>query len=58
VVRGIDQGWFQRQIAQSAARQQREVEQGRRTIVGVNDFVVDENQNWATNLPSGLSSRS
>jgi methylmalonyl-CoA mutase N-terminal domain/subunit len=42
VVRGIDQGWFQRQIAQSAARQQREVEQGRKTIVGVNDFVVDE----------------
>ena len=42
VVRGIDQGWFQRQIAQSAARHQREVEQGRRTIVGVNDFVVDE----------------
>jgi methylmalonyl-CoA mutase N-terminal domain/subunit len=41
-VRGIDQGWFQRQIAQSAARQQREVEQGRRTIVGVNEFVVDE----------------
>ena len=42
VVRGIEQGWFQRQIAQSAARHQHEVEQRRRTIVGVNDFVVDE----------------
>jgi methylmalonyl-CoA mutase, N-terminal domain len=42
VVRGIEQGWFQRQIAQSAGRHQREVEQHRRTIVGVNDFVVDE----------------
>jgi len=42
VVKGIEHGWFQRQIAQSAARQQHEVEQRRRTIVGVNDFVVDE----------------
>ena len=42
VVRGIENGWFQRQIAQSASRYQREVEEGRRTIVGVNDFVVDE----------------
>ncbi len=42
VVRGIETGWFQRQIAQSAARYQREVEERRRVIVGVNDFVVDE----------------
>jgi methylmalonyl-CoA mutase N-terminal domain/subunit len=42
VVRGIETGWFQRQIAQSAARHQREVEERRRVIVGVNDFVVDE----------------
>jgi methylmalonyl-CoA mutase, N-terminal domain len=42
VVKGIEHGWFQRQIAQSAARHQHEVEQRRRTIVGVNDFVVDE----------------
>src|SRR5206468_7978767 len=37
-------GWFQRQIAQSALRHQHEVEQRRRIIVGVNDFVVDEGQ--------------
>ncbi len=42
VVRGIETGWFQRQIAQSAARYQRDVEERRRLIVGVNEFVVDE----------------
>ncbi len=42
VVRGIEMGWFQRQIALSAARQQKELEEQRRVVVGVNDFVVDE----------------
>jgi len=42
VVKAIESGWFQRQIARSAARFQGEVEDGRRTIVGVNDFVEDE----------------
>ena len=42
VVRGIETGWFQRQIAQSASRYQRDVEERRRLIVGVNEFVVDE----------------
>jgi methylmalonyl-CoA mutase N-terminal domain/subunit len=41
-VRGIEQGWFQRRIAQSAARQQWEIEQRRRLVVGVNEFVTDE----------------
>ena len=39
VVKGIEEGWFQRNIAKSAARQQWEVEQRRRVIVGVNEFV-------------------
>jgi methylmalonyl-CoA mutase N-terminal domain/subunit len=38
VVPGIENGWFQQQIAASARRQQREVESGERVIVGVNDF--------------------
>jgi methylmalonyl-CoA mutase N-terminal domain/subunit len=38
VVPGIDNGWFQQHIAASARRQQREVEAGERTIVGVNEF--------------------
>jgi methylmalonyl-CoA mutase N-terminal domain/subunit len=42
VVRGIEMGWFQRQIAMSAARHQHEVEQKRHVVVGVNEFVVDE----------------
>ena len=41
VVRAIESGWFQRQIAHSSMRFQAEVEQGRRTIVGVNDFVEE-----------------
>jgi methylmalonyl-CoA mutase N-terminal domain/subunit len=41
VVRAIETGWFQRQIASSSARFQSEVEQGRRTLVGVNDFVEE-----------------
>jgi methylmalonyl-CoA mutase N-terminal domain/subunit len=42
VTRGIEMGWFQRQIAMSAARQQRDIEEQRTITVGVNDFVVDE----------------
>jgi methylmalonyl-CoA mutase N-terminal domain/subunit len=39
VVAGIESGWFQRQIHQSARRFQHEVEQQRRVIVGVNEYV-------------------
>jgi len=42
VVRGIETGWFQRQIAQSAAAFQRQVELGEQLIVGVNEFVSDD----------------
>ena len=42
VVEGLEQGWFQRKIHESAARQQWEIEQHRRVIVGVNEFVSDE----------------
>ncbi len=42
VVRGLEQGWFQRRIADSAARQQWEVEQRRRIIVGMNEFVTTD----------------
>jgi len=41
VVRAIESGWFQRQIAQSSMRFQSELEQGRRVIVGINDFVEE-----------------
>jgi methylmalonyl-CoA mutase N-terminal domain/subunit len=42
VVKGLESGWLQRRIAQSAARQQWEIEQHRRVIVGVNEFVTEE----------------
>ena len=42
VVRGLETGWLQRKINESAARQQWEIEQHRRVIVGVNEFVTDE----------------
>ena len=42
VVKGIEQGWFQRKIAESAMRQQWEIEQHRRLIVGVNAFESEE----------------
>jgi methylmalonyl-CoA mutase, N-terminal domain len=38
VVRGIESGWFQRQIARSAAEFQRHVEARDKVIVGVNEF--------------------
>ncbi|MEE8191462.1 MAG: methylmalonyl-CoA mutase family protein [Gemmatimonadales bacterium] len=38
VVKGIEHGWFQRQIHHSALRYQHEVEQKRRIVVGVNEF--------------------
>ena len=42
VVKGLEEGWFQKRIAESAARQQWEIEQRRRLVVGVNDFVTDD----------------
>lgn len=41
VVRGIETGWFQRQIARSAAEQQRALEQKAELVVGVNAFTTD-----------------
>jgi methylmalonyl-CoA mutase N-terminal domain/subunit len=42
VVKGIEDGWFQRRISESAARQQWEIEQRRKVVVGVNEFVTAE----------------
>src|SRR5688500_18223731 len=44
VVRALETGWLQRRIAESAARQQWEIEQRRRIIVGVNEFVSEESE--------------
>src|SRR2546425_168467 len=42
VVKGIESGWVQRQIARSAEAYQREGESGNHVIVGVNDFVSED----------------
>jgi len=42
VVKGIESGWFQRQIARSAAGFQRAVEEREQIVVGVNDFLSDD----------------
>jgi methylmalonyl-CoA mutase N-terminal domain/subunit len=42
VVEGIEQGFFQREIAEAASRYQEEIDDRRRVIVGVNDFVEDD----------------
>ncbi len=39
VVPGIENGFFQREIAEAARRYQEEIDEKRRVIVGVNDFV-------------------
>ncbi len=41
VVPGIEVGYFQRDIARSAMRQQIEIETGERVIVGVNEFTIE-----------------
>ena len=42
VVKAIDKGFFQREIADAAYRYQKEIETRKRIMVGVNDFVLDE----------------
>ncbi|MBW3608977.1 MAG: response regulator, partial [Actinobacteria bacterium] len=49
VVPGIERGYFQREIARSAMRQQREIESADRIIVGVNEFTVEGEE-----LPNGF----
>lgn len=44
LVKGLEDGWFQKRIAEAAARQQWEIEQRRRLVVGVNEFVTDEEE--------------
>jgi methylmalonyl-CoA mutase N-terminal domain/subunit len=42
VVQAIEKGFFQREIADSAVRYQREIDDKRRTVVGVNEYLADE----------------
>lgn len=42
VLPAIERGFQQREIADAAARYQREIDESERVIVGVNEFVIDE----------------
>jgi methylmalonyl-CoA mutase N-terminal domain/subunit len=41
VIKAIEAGYFQREIAESAFRYQREIDEQQRIIVGVNEYTVD-----------------
>jgi methylmalonyl-CoA mutase N-terminal domain/subunit len=53
----LERGFQQRAIAESAYRFQREVEEGRRTIVGVNAFRSDEPPFPTTRVPPQVEAR-
>jgi methylmalonyl-CoA mutase N-terminal domain/subunit len=42
VIPAIEKGFFQREIAESAYKYQKEIDKHNRIIVGVNDFITDE----------------
>ncbi len=42
VIPAIEKGFFQQEIADAAYRYQREIDERRRIIVGVNEYIVDE----------------
>ncbi|MFQ6090426.1 MAG: methylmalonyl-CoA mutase family protein, partial [Candidatus Bipolaricaulia bacterium] len=44
VLRGIDEGFFQREISRAAYEYQKQVESGEQVIVGVNKYVIDEDR--------------
>ncbi len=42
VIRGIESGYFQRELAESAYRYQMEIDNRERIVVGVNDYLAEE----------------
>ena len=44
VIRAIEKGFFQREIAESAYKYQLGVDAGQRTVVGVNDFIIEDEE--------------
>jgi methylmalonyl-CoA mutase N-terminal domain/subunit len=44
VLAGIEQGWFQQQMADAAFRYQQQLEKGEKVIVGVNKYVTDDDE--------------
>lgn len=46
MIETIKSGWFQREIARSAYQKQKEIEEGKQVVVGVNQFITDEKSNF------------
>ena len=44
VIPAIEQGFFQREIAKSAADYQRKIDEGKRIVVGVNEFIKENEE--------------
>jgi len=44
VLKCIEEGYFQREIAEAAYRYQKEIESKDRIVVGINDFVIQDEQ--------------
>lgn len=42
VIPAIEKGFFQKEIANAAYKYQKEIEEKKRTIVGINDYILDE----------------
>ena len=51
MIEAINSGWFQSEIARAAYQKQREIEEGKRIIVGVNKFVSDEKSRFHIHRP-------
>ena len=46
IIETIKSGWFQREIARSAYQKQKEIEEGKQVVVGVNQFITNEKPNF------------
>ncbi|MBW2028705.1 MAG: methylmalonyl-CoA mutase [Deltaproteobacteria bacterium] len=51
IIKAIKSGWFQGEIALAAHRKQREIEEGKRAIIGVNRFAADEKPAFKIHRP-------
>jgi methylmalonyl-CoA mutase N-terminal domain/subunit len=51
MVRAIERGWVQAEISRSACEYQRDIESGRRVVVGVNRHATGERQKARTYRP-------
>jgi len=54
IIKAIESGWMSTEIATSAYKKQKEIEEGKRVIVGVNKFASDEKSAFEIQRPDPL----